>query len=146
MSDDHVPGPIDIVLIEFPAASFPGQTGEALWDLVERGVVAIYDLLVVRKEADGSVTGLAVEDVDADHIGGFAVFAGARTGLLADSDVTDAGAALEVGTVAVLIAYENLWAVPFVTAALDAGGSMVASVRIPVQDVIDVLDALDTES
>ena len=143
MSDSTVHGPIDFVLLEFPGDRLTGAAADALMDLVDRGIVRVYDLLVIRKEDDGTFSGIDVSDLSADHVGGFTAFAGARSGLVDDDDVRAAADAMEPGTVAALVVYENAWAVPFVAATLDAGGQLVASARIPAQDVMDALDALE---
>jgi hypothetical protein len=142
-ADGTVHGPIDFVLIEFPGDRLTGAAADALMDLVDRGIVRVYDLLVIRKEDDGTFSGIDVSDLSADHVGGFTAFAGARSGLVDDDDVRAAADAMEPGTVAALVVYENAWAVPFVAATLDAGGQLVASARIPAQDVMDALDALE---
>lgn len=143
MSEMDVHGPIDFVLIEFPGDRLTGAAADALLDLVERGIVRVYDLLVIRKAEDGSFSGIAIDDLSADEVGGFTAFAGARSGLLGDDDARQAADAMKPGTVAALVVYENSWAVPFVAAARDAGGQVVASARIPAQDVMDALDALE---
>jgi hypothetical protein len=140
-SDVH--GPIDYILLEFPGDSLTGKASVALLDLVEQGIVRIYDLLVIRKEEDGSYSGLDVSDLSADSLGGFTVFAGASTGLLSDDDLSQAADALEPGTMAALIVYENTWAIPFVAAAREAGAQVVAGGRIPADVVMDALDALE---
>jgi hypothetical protein len=143
MADGEVHGPIDFVLLEFPGDRVTGAAADALLDLVDRGVVRVYDLLVVHKDADGSFAGVDIGDLSADAVGGFSVFGGARSGLLGDEDLAQAAGVMQPGTVAALIVYENAWAVPFVAAAREAGGQLVASARIPAQDVMDALDALD---
>ena len=137
-------GPIDFVLIEFAGDRPTGPAADALMDLVDQGIVRIYDLLAIRKEHDGSFAGIDITDLSADHIGGFTAFAGAQSGLLGDDDVRQAADAMQPGTVAALIVYENAWAIPFVAAARDAGGQLIASARIPAQDVMDALDAAET--
>lgn len=144
MSDSVTHGPIDFVLIEFAGDRLTGGAADALMDLVDRGIVRIYDLLVVRKDNDGSFSGIDISDLSADRVGGFNAFAGARSGLLGDDDLRQAADAMQPGTVAALIVYENSWAIPFVAAALDAGGQLIASARIPAQDVMDALDAVET--
>lgn len=144
MSDSATHGPIDFVLIEFAGDRLTGRPADALMDLVDRGIVRVYDLLVVRKDNDGSFSGIDISDLSADHVGGFNAFAGARSGLLGDDDLRQAADAMQPGTVAALIVYENSWAIPFVAAALDAGGQLIASARIPAQDVMDALDAVET--
>jgi hypothetical protein len=138
-----VHGPIDFLLLEFQGDKMNGNAGDALLDLVNRGIVRIYDLLVIRKEADGTFSGVDVTDLSADDIGGFTAFAGARSGLLGDDDVSAAADALEPGTAAAMIVYENTWAIPFVAAARDVGAQVVASARIPSDVVMEVLDELD---
>jgi len=146
MSATAVHGPIDFVLIEFAADRVTGAAAEALMDLVERGVVRVYDLLVIRKDEDGTFSGVEISDLAADQVGGFNAFAGARSGLLDDDDLRQAADAMKPGTIAALVVYENAWAVPFVAAARDAGGQLIASARIPAQDVMDALDALEASN
>jgi hypothetical protein len=139
---DDVHGPIDFVLLEFATDNLTGEAGPALMDLVERGVIRLFDLLVVRKADDGSVDVLELTDPLAEN-GGFAYFAGVSSGLLGDDDVRQAGEALSPGTVAALIVYENTWAAPFVAAVRNSGGELVASARIPASDLMEALDALE---
>jgi hypothetical protein len=138
MSEVH--GPIDFVLLEFTGDQPLDETAAALLSLVDLGVVALYDLVAIRKASDGTFSGVAL-----DELGGqFAAFEGARSGLLGDEDLAEAAEAMEPGTVAALIVYENVWAIPFVDAARRAGGQMIATARIPAQNLIDALDALES--
>lgn len=138
-------GPIDFLLLEFPTDERQGAAADAMVDLLEAGTVRLLDLVVVRKFADG-----ALEVLDLDALAGevsFARFAGARSGLLGPEDIAEAGEALEHGSTAALIVFENSWAAPFVAAVRAGGGEVVASMRIPAADVMDALDALEsTES
>ena len=142
MTDTELlPGPIDYVLLEFPGdVPLDGAAAELL-ALVDSGIVSVWDLVAIRKEADGTFSGIAL---DAIHES-FTAFEGARSGLLGDDDIAEAAAALEPGTVAVLIVWENAWAERFVTAAFGAGGAVVASGRIPAAEVIEALDLLESE-
>jgi hypothetical protein len=141
-NDTEVHGPIDFVIIEFPAGPPGKELADAMVDLIERGTINLYDLLVVQKGEDGSVE--AVELVDDAGAGHFAAFLGARSGLLGDADVEAAAEAMEPGTTAVVILYENAWARPFVAAARADGGMLIASARLTAQDVMDALDALES--
>jgi hypothetical protein len=143
MTTADVHGPIDFVLIEFPEDRLTGGAAQALLDLVDAGIVALYDVMVVGKENDGSSYALDLAE-GVDRLGGFADLAGGRSGLLAEDDMRKAAEAMEPGTLAALIVYENTWAIPFVAAARESGGEMIASARIPAQDVMDALDALET--
>ncbi|MGZ8741788.1 MAG: DUF6325 family protein [Nocardioides sp.] len=139
----EVHGPIDFVLLEFPSDRLTGEAGPALLDLVERGVVRLFDLLVISKADDGSVESIELTDPLGPGAG-FEYFAGARSGLLGDDDVREAADAMRPGTVAALIVYENTWAVPFVGAVQNSGGELIASARIPAPEVMAALDALES--
>ncbi|HEX6326218.1 MAG TPA: DUF6325 family protein [Jiangellaceae bacterium] len=143
MADQALPGPVDFVLIEFPGEAVTAATAEALADLLDSGVVRLYDIALIRKGADGHS-----EHVDLggslDGAGSeFEAFAGAQSGLFDAEDIARAADALEPDATALLIAYENAWAIPFVTAAHEAGGEVVASQRIPAQVLIDALEAAE---
>ena len=139
----EVAGPVDYLLLQFPEAADTSAAGAALLDLVNNGTIRIYDLLVIRKNADGSFSGIDVTKLDAEGLGGLVAFAGARSGLLGDDDLAEVGCVMDPGTAAALIVYENTWAIPFVGAALDAKAEVIASERIPATVIMDVLDQLD---
>ena len=145
MSDSEVEvGPIDYLVVEWPPDKQP--TGEALpmlVDLVDRGVIRLLDLAFVRKEEDGTVTGLSLEDLDLDGNPELTVFAGASSGLLGEDDYIDAGEVLEAGASAALLIYENTWAAPFATALRKSGAQLVANGRIPVNAILSALDELE---
>ncbi len=143
--DEQVHGPIDFVLLEFPADQLTGEAAPALLDLVERGVIRLFDLLVISKGEDGSVEVIALTDPLAAG-SGFEYFVGAQSGLIGDDDLREAAEAMTPGTVAALIVYENTWAVPFVQAVRNSGGELIASARIPASDVMEALDLLENES
>ena len=135
-------GPIDFVLLEFPRDRLSGEAGRALMDLVERGVIRLYDLMVISKDAGGAVEVLELTDPTSEEAG-FSYFSGARSGLIGDDDLRQAADAMETNTVAALIVYENTWAEPFVAAARNSGGEVIASARIPAADVMAALEALE---
>jgi hypothetical protein len=143
MTTTDVHGPVDFVLIEFPEDRLTGAASEALVDLVERGVIRLYDLMVVHKGKDGTVEALELEDPTG--VDGFTYFAGAQSGLLRDDDLREAAEAMQPGTVAALIVYENAWAIPFVRAARESGGELVASARIPATELMDALESLEAK-
>ena len=121
MQDVESPGPIDVVVIEFPDGAATERAADELEAVLELGVVRLFDLVAVRSEADGGAVEIDLPR-PARPSGAFARFAGARSGLFDATDVQEAAAILEPGTIAVLVAYENTWARPFVTAAHAAGG------------------------
>lgn len=142
-TEASVHGPVDFVLIEFQGDRLTGEVAPALVDLVERGTIRLWDLMVISKAEDGSVQALELKDPAGAGAAEFTYFAGARSGLLGDDDLQQAADAMEPGTVAALIVYENTWAVPFVEAAMRSGGELIASARIPAPDIMRALEELE---
>jgi len=133
-------GPIDYLIVEFPSEAMTGEAFPLLVDLVDRGIVRVLDLLVLRKEDDGTVTGLELDEL-ADCTTGLEIFAGAVSGLLGHEDLAEAAEAVEPGRTAAVLVYENVWAAPFATALRRGGAQLVAGGRIPVQAVLAALEA-----
>ena len=138
-------GPIDYLIVEWPDRQPSGEAAPHLIDLVDRGLIRILDLAFIAKGEDGSVAALEIADLG-DGVEAFAAFEGASSGLLSDDDVVAAGEALEPGTSAALLVYENRWAAPFAAALRRTGAQLVASGRIPIQDVLAALEAAEAES
>jgi hypothetical protein len=135
-------GPIDYLLVEWPGRQPKGEVAPHLVELVERGLIRILDLAFIAKGEDGSVAALEIAEVGG-QVAELAIFEGAASGLLSDDDVAQAGAALEPGTSAALLVFENVWAGPFASAVRRSGGQLVASGRIPVQAILAALDAAE---
>lgn len=144
MTDDIELGPVDYLVVEFPGNKMTGEGLPLLVDLVERGIIRILDLVFVRKDADGSVRAFEIADFDADGTLDLAVFEGASSGLLDESDLADAGTVIEAGSSAAILVFENRWAAPFVAALRRGGAQLVASGRIPAQDLLDALTTAET--
>jgi Family of unknown function (DUF6325) len=137
-------GPIDVIVIGYPpGAPMTGEAVPKFLELVDRGIIRVLDARFVRKDADGTYSGFDLADLDKDTAGDLTVFAGATTGLLDDDDVTLAAAAIEPGSAALMIVYENRWAGPFIAAVRRNGGVLIANQRIGVQDLVAALDAAE---
>ncbi|MFD9593463.1 DUF6325 family protein [Kitasatospora sp. NPDC059973] len=144
MSDElNETGPIDYIVVEFPGSRMTGEGLPLLVDLVDRGIIRILDLTFVRKETDGSVTGLELADLTGDGLLDLAVFDGVSSGLLDEEDLADAAAVLEPGSSAAVLVYENVWAGPLAAALRRSGARLVADGRIPVQAILASLEAAE---
>ena len=146
MSSDELDelGPIDIVVIGFPPdAPMTGEAAPILVDLVDRGIIRVLDVIFVTKGEDGAFAGFTIDGIEPDRIGDFTVFEGASSGLLGDEDTAAVAEAMEPGESAVVIVYENSWAAPFAAAVRRNGGQLIANQRIPVQDLLDALEATE---
>jgi Family of unknown function (DUF6325) len=135
-------GPVDYLVIEFPGTP-TGENLPLLVDLVDRGIVRILDLVLVKREFDGSMSLLALADADGDGEWDYSVFEGVSAGVLGQDDIDEAGQALEPGRSAVILVYENTWAAPLAVALRRSGAQMVAGGRIPVQALLASLDATE---
>ena len=140
-------GPVDVVVIAYPAGSpMSGEAITPLLDLVDRGIVRVLDAMFVIKDEEGRISGIEARDLDDQHVGGLTVLEGASSGLLDDSDIATAGEALEPGSGAVMIVYENRWAAPLVAAIRRNGGVPVAFERVRPEDLMEAVDALESAS
>lgn len=139
----EVHGPVDYILLQFASDADTSAVGAAMLNVIESGTVRLYDMLIIRKSADGSFSSVAASDLSDHGANGFAALSGARSGLLGESDLNQAAAIMDPGTSAALLVYENTWAVPFVAAALDAGVEPIASARIPATEVMEALEELE---
>jgi hypothetical protein len=138
-------GPIDIVVIGYPKDSpLSGEGATALVDLVDRGIIRVLDALFVIKGEDGTFSGFAAQDLSQDVVGDLTVFEGASSGLLGDEDAAVAAESMEPGEAVAIIMYENTWAAPFAAAVRANGGYLLDFQRIPHQEVVELLDALET--
>ena len=139
-------GPVDYLVVEFPpgARNFNGEMAAELARLSDAGTIRILDLLIVQKAADGSVEALEIDETDAvDEIRALET---SVAEILAAEDVEYLAAAMEPGSVAGVLVWENTWAAPFAGAARRSGGQLVATGRIPIQAIAASMQAeLDAE-
>lgn len=138
-------GPVDWLVVEFPGSRFTGEIAPLLDDLVDSGTIRVLDLLVIKKDEDGSLDFYEISDLDESEIGGLRSYETAVAMLLSEEDVTAVAAAIEPGSTAALLVWENLWAAPFGSAVRRAGGQLVATGRIPIQALAAAIEASDGE-
>jgi hypothetical protein len=134
-------GPVDYVIVEFPAgkSTFTGEMAAELLALVDAGTIRIIDLLVLTKDAEGTVDAMELSDLEG--AGDLLRLEADLAELLAEDDVVHLAAAMDPGSVAGVIIYENLWAAPFASAARRAGGQLIANGRIPIQAILAAIEA-----
>ena len=136
-------GPVDYIVVEFPAdkADFSGAMAAELTALVKRGTIRVLDLLILKKDLDGSVEGFESHDFGDSNLAELLELETELALLLAEDDVEAIGASLEPGSVAAVLIWENVWAAPFAAAARRSGGELVASGRIPIQAIAAAVEA-----
>ncbi|MGO9872894.1 MAG: DUF6325 family protein [Acidimicrobiia bacterium] len=138
-------GPVDYVVVEFPGNKFNGDIAPALDELVERGIVRVLDLLFLQKDDDGSLEVIELSDLDSSEAGSLRAYETELAMLLSEDDVVAVAEAIDPGTTAAVLIWENTWAVPFAAAVRHSGGQLVAGGRIPIQALAAALEADDEE-
>jgi hypothetical protein len=139
-------GPVDYVIVEFPAGAqnFTGEGAAELLRLHDAGIIRVMDILILQKGEDGTV--MAQELGDLDDLGELGRLEAELAETLAEEDVDHLAAAMEPGSIAGVLVYENLWAAPFASAMRRAGGQLIANGRIPVQALIAAIEADEAEA
>jgi Family of unknown function (DUF6325) len=137
-------GPVDYLVVEFPAgkSNFTGEMAAELASLVESGTIRVLDLLILHKADDGSVEAVELDDLDeADVADELRALETGIAEILAAEDVTHLAEAMENGSTAGVLVWENSWAAPFASAARRAGGQLIATGRIPIQAIVASIEA-----
>ena len=134
-------GPVDYLIVEFPAgaSNFTGEMATELIALVDAGTIRVIDVLILTKNEDGTVEATELSDID--ELGELQALEAQLAELLAEDDVIQLAAAMEPGSIAGVLIWENLWAAPFASAARRSGGQLIANGRIPIQAIIASIEA-----
>ena len=138
-------GPVDYLVVEFPAGAshFTGEMAKEIASLADSGTIRVLDILILRKDEDGSVEALEIDDLD--EVDDLRAIETEIAEILAEEDVEHLAAAMEPGSVAGVLVWENRWAAPFASAARRSGGQLVASGRIPIQAIVASIEAEEAE-
>jgi hypothetical protein len=134
-------GPVDYIVVEFPAgaSNFTGEMATELLRLVDSGTIRVIDILILTKNEDGSIDAMELSDIE--DLGPLQAVEAELAELLAADDVEHLAAAMEPGSTAGVLIWENLWAAPFASAARRSGGQLIANGRIPLQAIIASIEA-----
>jgi len=139
-------GPVDYIVVEFPAgaSNFTGEMADELIALVEAGTIRVIDVLILTKNEDGTVDAMELSEIE--QLGPLQAVEAQLAELLAEEDVAHLAAAMDPGSTAGVLIWENLWAAPFASAARRAGGQLIANGRIPIQAIIASIEADDASA
>ena len=134
-------GPVDYIVVEFPAgaSNFTGEMAQELVRLVEAGTIRLIDVLILTKSEDGSIEAMELSDVE--ELGELQALETQLAEFLAEEDVVNLAAAMDPGSTAGVLIWENLWAAPFASAVRRSGGQLIANGRIPIQAIIASIEA-----
>jgi hypothetical protein len=134
-------GPVDYLVVEFPvgAQNFTGEMITELTALVDAGIIRVIDMMILAKSDDDTIDVMEMSDLD--ELGELQTIETELAELLAEEDIVHLAAAMEPGSVAGVLIWENLWAAPFASAARRSGGQLIADGRIPIQAIIAAIAA-----
>ena len=134
-------GPVDYLVVEFPAgaSNFTGEMAKELVALVDAGTIRVIDVLILTKDENGTVDAMELSDIE--ELGELQAVEAQLAELLAAEDVEHLAAAMDPGSTAGVLIWENLWAAPFAAAARRSGGQLIANGRIPIQAIIASIEA-----
>jgi hypothetical protein len=138
----EVMGPISYLIVEFPGNKMTGEGLQALVELVDLGLIRVLDLEFVTRNEDGSIAALSMQELDTGEFD-VTILEGASSGLLDESDFDEAREAIQPGSSAGILLFENRWAIRFVEGLRNGGAELVAAGYIPLTDLVATLDATD---
>jgi uncharacterized membrane protein len=133
-------GPIDFLALEFKGNQFKGEILPALLDLVSKEIVRVIDLVIVQKDAEGKVTMREMQQMEPAVVSIFDPLKAQISGIIQVEDIEMIGEKLDNNTTAAIMLFENLWAIKFKEAVLNANGRVVMQERIPNEVVLETVE------
>jgi hypothetical protein len=128
-------GPVEYMVVAFPGNKFKGEIAPALRELIETQTIRVIDLAFVHKDANGDVAAVELEDEGSDVFQAFDALTTERGGLINQDDLMSIASALDPESSAAILVWEDLWAVRFKEAVINAGGVLVDIQRVPYEIV-----------
>ena len=134
-------GPVDYLVVEFPpgVSHFTGEMAAELAKLVDSGTIRVLDLVILVKDDNGEIDALEIDELD--QLDELRTAETQLADLLAAEDFINLAEAMEPGTTAGVLVWENAWAAPFASSARRSGGQLIATGRIPIQAILASLEA-----
>jgi hypothetical protein len=133
-------GAIDFLALEFKTDQLKGEILPELLELVKNKIVRVIDLVIIQKYEDGHHQAMEMQQLGPDLLALFDPLEIEISGIIQAEDIAEAAEAMENGTNAALLLFENVWAVRFIEAVLRANGKLLAHERIPAEVVNEVLE------
>jgi hypothetical protein len=79
-------GPIDLIALEFPGNRFNGEILPEIFDLVDKGIIRVIDLVVIMKD-QGEVIVRELRELDPEHMAMFDPLQADVSQMITDSDI-----------------------------------------------------------
>ena len=120
----------EYALIKFTGKKFSGRIVPELLDLAQRGIVRFVDIVIIRKEKNGSTRTIKLNDLEPAVYEMFVPIGNHVSSLLTNDDLDMAASKLPRNSAAALFLWENLCIENLRSAMLDASGQLVESGQI----------------
>jgi|SRR5512139_2351470 len=137
-------GPVDFIALKFKGNKFKGEGLKALNDLMKKKIVRVIDLVIIVKDKEGKLTVKEIQEPDPEFV---AIFDPTKVkgthGMIKKDDIDLIGKELENNSTAALMLFENLWAVKFKEAVMEAKGEQLMFARIPHEFVLEAMKELE---
>jgi uncharacterized membrane protein len=133
-------GPLEFIAIEFPGNRFKGEIIPTITDLINRGLIRVIDLVLVRKDESGRLNVFELNEFDKDTARIFAPLKAQVHNLLSQEDIEKVGNALSNNSSAGLLLFEHTWSTKFIEAVKRAQGRLIADYRVPQEVAEKVLE------
>lgn len=134
-------GPIDFLALDFKTDQLKGEILPELLELVKNKIVRVIDLVMIQKYDDGHHEAMEMQQLAPDLLAVLNPLEVEVSGIIQAEDIANVAEAMENGTNAAILLFENLWAVRFGEAVRRANGRLLAHERIPFEVVNEALQA-----
>ncbi len=129
-------GPIDFIALEFPGNNFKGEILPDIFELVDRGVIRVLDLVIIQKDPDGALRVRELQELEPGMMTVLNPLKAEVSQMITVADIDNIAAKLEPNSTAGLMLIENVWAKKTQQAMIEANGRLVMFERIP-HDVVE---------
>jgi len=133
-------GPIDFLALDFKTDQLKGEILPAMLELVQNKIVRVIDLVIIQKFEDGHHEAREMQQLAPDLLALFDPLEVEISGIIQVEDIANVAEAMEPGTNAAILLFENLWAIKFREAVLRANGRLLGHERIPFEVVEETLE------
>ena len=140
----RIMGPVDYLVVRFPGNKFSGKILPELDDLESRGIIRVMDFVFVLKDANGELSITEGKDLKAESGTAYEPLANTNEWFY-EGDIDAIAASLQNNSSAAILLVENIWAIRFKMALLDADAELIDMGRIPPETIAEAEKAMMTQ-
>jgi Family of unknown function (DUF6325) len=142
MTEGKVMGPVDYLMVRFPGNKFSGKIAPELTRLEKKGIIRVIDLVFIVREENGKLVIAETENLGGEVGAAFNELSKNTREWFSEGDIEVIAATLPNNSSAALLLFENIWAIQFKEALLDADAELIDMGRIPPETIEKVEEAM----